>query len=641
MIPHSTLIPWFVLVGSAFGQEPSLRLMRLFSDHMVLPRGETTLVKGRAAGGVQVELSADWLAAPVRRTADADGAFALPLPAPDGSGPFRFEVACGDARVAVEDVLVGDVWLASGQSNMEMAVGPSPTGPLGVDGWEAECAGSEVPRLRLFTVRRRVSMRPESDVLGEWRVCTPESARAFSATAFFFGRDLALRGKGPIGVVASSWGGTVCEAWTSADGLAEFPEFTPSVERVREQGRDADAPARRRAAFWSAVLGADAARPEPVSVAMPHVWSKHGLGAHDGVGVYRREVEVAQEWAGRELLVQLGPIDDMEIVLWDGNRIGGVAELGRWSEPRAYRVPADAATVGSHRLAVLVVDANGEGGVGGTAESFRVGPAEGSLGSWSLADGWSFQRGPSLRELPPLPDGVLSDPNVPTVLWNGMIAPLLPFPFAGAIWYQGESNRDRAAQYARLFPAMIRDWRAAFAREFPFAFVQIAPFGYAGDRGQTFELRLAQEAALSLPGVGMAVTTDIGDPRDLHPRQKRKVGERLAAQARWLRYGEPQAGLVPPRATAAARDGADVVVSFVGAGTWRCGKGGPSCFELAGADGVFRAAKARVDGVVVRVTCAEVPAPTMVRYAGSAVAMADLWNEFDLPLPPFALAVAR
>ena len=374
---------------------------------------------------------------------------------------------------------------------------------------------------------------------------------------------------------------------------------------------------------------------------MPHVWSKHDLGAHDGLGVYRHEIAVDKAWEGRELLVQLGPIDDMDIVLWDGKRIGGVGEMGRWSEPRAYRVPASASTVGSHRLTVLVVDASGEGGMAGTAESYRIGPVEGSLGSLSLAEGWSFQKGPMLQGLPPLPDGARTDPNEVTVLWNGMIAPLAPFPFAGAIWYQGESNRERAAQYARLFPAMIRDWRAAFGREFPFLFVQIAPFGYSGDRGQTFELRLAQEAALSLSAVGMAVTTDIGDPRDIHPRQKRLVGERLAAQARWIRYREPRAGLVPPRAQSAKAQGADVVVSFDGADTWRIGKGGPSGFELAGLDGVFHPATARVDGATIRVTCAAAPAPTLLRYAATATHMADLWNEFDLPLPPFGIAVER
>ncbi len=641
MNPLRTVISLLAVVGCAASQEPTLRLMSLFSQHMVLPRGETTSVKGEAPAGKEVLLHAAWLVDAVRTTADADGRFALALPAPVGTGPFRFEVACGESRLTVDDVLVGDVWLASGQSNMEMAVGPSPTGPRGVENWEAECSGSNVPQLRLFTVRRRVSMRPEIDVDGEWRVCTPESARAFSATAFFFGRDLALRGKGPIGVVASSWGGTVCEAWTSAAGLADFSEFATAVERVRELGTDATPPAQQSALFWSAVRGSESVPAAKLEVAMPHVWSKHDLVAHDGVGIYRREVQVAKEWSNRELLVQLGPIDDMEIVLWDGKRIGGISEMGHWSEPRSYRVPAEAGTVGSHQLTVLVIDASGEGGVAGTAESFRVGPTEGSLGSLSLAGDWSFEKGPSLRELPQLPFAAASNPNVATVLWNGMIAPLVPFPFAGAIWYQGESNRDRAEQYARLFPAMIRDWRSAFGRELAFVFVQIAPFGYAGDRGQTFELRLAQEAALSLPGVGMAVTTDIGDPRDIHPRQKRHVGERIAAQARWLRYGEPAAGLTPPRAQSASLVGSDVVVSFVGADTWRIGKGGPSGFELSGADGVFRPASARVEGATVRVTCAEVPAPTKLRYAASATAMADLWNEFDLPLPPFGLTVDR
>ncbi len=618
-----------------------LRLHRLFSDHMVLPRERVTQVVGFTAPSREAQLTASWLAQPVRGVAGDDGRFALPLPAPEGDGPFRFEVRCGDETVVVDDVLAGDVWLASGQSNMEMTVGPSPTGPRGVDDWEAECAASAVPQLRLFTVRRRVSLKPETDVVGEWRVCTPESARAFSATAFFFGRDLALRGKGPIGVVSSSWGGTLCEAWTRAEGLADFPEFAQAVRNVREQGKGADGPEQRRAAFWSAVQGAEALAGHRTPAAMPHAWSKHELGAHDGVGIYRRDVQVAPEWAGRELLVQLGPIDDMELVLWDGKRIGGVEEMGRWSEPRAYRVPAAAVTEGTHRLTVMVVDGSGEGGITGTAESFRVGPVEGSLGSLSLAEAWSFQQGPSLRELPPMPFAATSNPNVPTVLWNGMIAPLVPFPFTGAIWYQGESNRDRAAQYARLFPAMIRDWRAAFGSELAFTFVQIAPFGYRDDRGQTFELRLAQEAALALPKVGMAVTTDIGDPRDIHPTQKRLVGERLAAQARKVHYGESGEGLEPPRPVVARRDGASVVVEFRDATAWRIDAARPSAFDLAGEDLVFRSATLRSEGAALVLTSSEVADPRHVRFAHAADAMANCWNEHGLPPPPFGIAVSR
>jgi sialate O-acetylesterase len=632
----------FCCASFCFAQDGALSLHALFSDHMVLPRGETVRVKGTARAGDEATLSAAWLKESVRAIAGPDGAFELPLPSPEGQGPFRFEVTSGGKSIAVNDVLVGDVWLASGQSNMEMSVGPSPTGPRGCDDWQRECATAAIPQLRLFTVRRHVSVREESDVVGQWSVSTPESAVAFSATAFFFARDLALRGHGPIGIVASSWGGTVCEAWTRTEGLIDFPEFGPALERVREQATDATAPSAMREQFFGAVERSAVVDPLAgggATVTLPHVWSKHGLAAHDGVGVYSRTVEVSPDWVGKDLAVHLGPIDDMDVVLWNGQRIGGTYEMGRWADARHLRVPGAMVKAGTARIVVAVVDASGEGGIGGSAEACRIQAVDGGLGSVSLAEGWSFQKGPSLRELPRLPDAGQQNPNVPTVLWNGMIAPLAPFPFAGAIWYQGESNRDRAQQYAKLFPSMIRDWRAAFGKEFAFVFVQIAPFGYRDDRGQTFALRIAQEAALALPRVGMAVTTDIGDPKDIHPTQKRLVGERLAAEARRIQYGELGGSSLPPRATKAKVAGADVVLAFDHATSWRTTEQGPRHFELAGDDGVFHAAAARIDGAGIRLSCSATAKPVSVRYASAADAMANLWNEHGLPLPPFGLRI--
>ena len=623
-------------------QDGSLSLHALFSDHMVLPRGETVRVKGTARAGDEATLTAAWLKAPVRAIAGPDGAFELPLPSPEGQGTFRFEVASGGKTIAVEDVLCGDVWLASGQSNMEMSVGPSPTGPRGVDDWQRECADAAIPQLRLFTVRRRASVREESNVVGEWSVSSKDSAAAFSATAFFFARDLARRGHGPIGIVASSWGGTVCEAWTRPEGLIDMPEFGPALERVREQATDSVGPAVLRERFFGAVERAALAEPVAPSgatVTLPHLWSKHGLGAHDGVGVYSRTIEIPADWAGKDLAVHLGPIDDMDLVLWNGQRIGGTFDMGHWADPRHLRVPGTMVHEGSARIVVAVVDAAGEGGIGGTAEACRIQAVDGGLGSVSLAEGWSFSKGPTLRELPRLPDAMQQNPNVPTVLWNGMIAPLAPFPFAGAIWYQGESNRDRAQQYAKLFPAMIRDWRAAFGKEMAFVFVQIAPFGYREDRGQTFALRIAQEQALALPKVGMAVTTDIGDPKDIHPTQKRLVGERLAAEARRIHYGEDGGASLPPRATKAIVAGNEVVLSFERAASWRTSEEGPRHFELAGEDGVFHAASARIDGARIRLSCPATAKPVSVRYAAAADAMANLWNEHGLPLPPFGLRI--
>jgi sialate O-acetylesterase len=261
----------------------------------------------------------------------------------------------------------------------------------------------------------------------------------------------------------------------------------------------------------------------------------------------------------------------------------------------------------------------------------RHGAAEGAL---SLAGTWQRQRGPALATLPAWP-GMRAQPNRPTVLWNGMLAPLAPFPFTGAIWYQGESNRGRADQYARLVPAMIADWRAAFGRELPFYFVQLAPYGYDGEQdGKTPLLREAQAKALAVAKTGMAVTLDCGDEKDIHPAHKQPVGERLARLALARHYGEPIA-CEGPRVTNVTNNGALLRVQFETGGGALVLAPAARGFELAGADGVFHAADVRMDGTALELSSAAVPQPTQVRYAWSAAPVASLANSEGLPAPPF------
>ncbi|MEQ1631887.1 MAG: sialate O-acetylesterase [Planctomycetota bacterium] len=637
-----------VLYAVARAQQPSapvsseLALMSLFSDHMVLPASTTVVVKGRAQPGAEVVLHASWRTEPVTGRADGSGRFGLPIDTPAAANSVRFHVESGTSTRAVEDVLVGDVWLASGQSNMEMSLGPSPTAPNGAFDWEKESEAATLPELRLFTVARKTSATPLEDVEGRWEVCTPATARAFSATGFFFARDLLLRRRLPIGIVASSWGGTICEAWTRKDGLVAFPEFAPAIAQLEAAPRTESERRERSERYWDeiGIAAPTGAEGTWASATLPHIWSKHGAGDFDGIGWYRRDLEIEESWIGRDLVLMLGAIDDMDAVWVGSQKVAGTFEPGHWNEPRQYRIAKDMVTSTKLELRIAVLDTGGEGGIAGSAEACRLQPADGEGGSLALDAKWSFHRGSALRDLPPFPDAARSNPNQPTLLWNAMIAPLVPFPFTGAIWYQGESNRDRALQYSTLFPAMIRDWRAAFERELPFLFVQIAPFGYQDDQGELFALRLAQAEALSLPKVGMAVTTDIGDARDIHPRQKRLVGERLSMAARRLVHGDTDPSLNPPMPRSAVRRGSEVVLTFDGVvGPWRTTGTGPSHFEVAGEDAMFHTASARAEGAAIVLRAAAVAAPKHVRYAFHATAMADSWDEHGLPLPPFLLAV--
>ncbi len=644
-------VVWFGATASA--QE--LRLHGLFTSHMVLPQLTEVVMPGRAEPAAVVEVAAPWLKAPVHGTAAGDGRFRIAVPTPAAGGPFQVTVRSGAREVVLDDVLVGDVWLGSGQSNMEMALGKASWSQGAID-WERDVAAAQLPQLRCCTVDRRIAASPADDLAGEgtWQVCSPATAAALSATAFYFGRELQRHRREPLGLVVSCWGGTVCEAWTRAVGLAAFPEFGPALQALR--GLDAGTMAQLQGAYWATIAGLDpqvggrspAAAEFDASgwptVVLPQPWSKSDLRDHDGVAWYRREVTIPDAWAGQPLLLQLGPIDDMDTVWFGGERIGGREAPGHWQEARTYEVPAPAVRSGRVAIAVRVLDTGGEGGFTGTAEAMRLSPLAGAAGAIDLSGPWQVGVGAPLARLPRLPVPVAGQPNSPTVLWNGMIAPLVPFPFRGVIWYQGESNRDRAAQYSRLFPAMIQDWRAAFGRELPFLFVQIAPFGYPGDRGESFDLRLAQEQALALPATGMAASTDVGDVADIHPRQKGPIGERLARLALAVAYGDAAIAAQSPRPTAARRVGDAVRVEFAATAGGLVGVGGattamPQHFEVAGADGVYRAAAGTIDGAAVVLHCAAVAAPTSVRYCHAATALADLWNGAGLPAVPFVVPI--
>jgi sialate O-acetylesterase len=602
-----------------------LRLMRLFSDHMVVPVAATVQVRGHAEPGASVRVTTSW-GAIATGDAQADGAFAVAVATPaTPGGPHEFAVACGDQRVRVRDVLAGDVWLASGQSNMEMQLGKAGWSQ-GIDGHEATIAAADLPQLRVFTVKKRASDVACDDVDGAWLVSSPAVAKDFSAVGFHFARAVQQARQRPFGLVVSAWGGTVAEAWTSPDGLQPVSEFHGALAGASGGQGAAE---KRRQAFWREVLAADGGAFAPV--AMPDQWSRGGLGGFDGAAEYARRIEVPAAWRGRDLVLELGPIDDMDVATWDGERIGGLDRDGSWSTPRSYRIPGRLTQVGEHALAVRVVDTNGEGGFGGGAADLRLRRADDGGEPMPLVDGWQRRQLRALGELPAWPRDV--GPNQPAALWRGMIAPLQPFPFAGAIWYQGESNRGRAEQYARLFPALVRDWRAGFGDGLAFFFVQIAPYGYGGDTGQTAELREAQTAALALPGTGMVVTLDCGDAKDIHPTRKQAVGERLAALALARTYGldVPCEG---PVCVDARRQGDRALLTFRGAGELALASHGGG-FELAGDDGVFRPGSARLVDGLVEVVAAGVSTPRAVRYAWAAVPEWSLRSSHGLPAAPF------
>ena len=635
--------------------QATVRLPALVGSHMVLQRDRPVPVWGWAAPGEAVSVTFRGQAYPATAP-DASGRWQATLPPTPAGGPYELTVK-GQNIITLTDVLVGDVWLASGQSNMQFKVqDPNVGGYQPTQNAEQEIAAANWPRLRFFTVNQTVAYRPQAEAAGTgWQVCSPATVAEFSAVAYFFSRDLYQHYQVPMGVVVSSWGGTPAEAWVSAEGLRSFPEFRARVadfaQRTTSLGDDRHAYETRRQELLDNIRRYDKgylpggqtwaapdfdARAWP-TMPLPGLWeSQPGLATYDGVVWFRREIDLPARLVGQPLTLRLGRVDDADSTYFNGVRVGSGSG---YQNLRSYPVPAGLARAGRNVIAVRVLDTGGGGGIGGIGGE----PAELSLSGvgqpLSLAGPWQYQVGLPVQDqpVPPVPGGAQS---APTALYNAMIAPLEPLAFKGIIWYQGESNADRAAQYRTLFPALITDWRRHPGADLPFLFVQLANYQSALPQpaeSDWAELREAQAGALKLPRTGMATAIDIGNPTDIHPHNKQEVGRRLALAARRVAYGDNQLTASGPTYAGLTVAGATARLKFTHLGAGLAVRNGPALrgFAVAGADRQFHWATARVVGREVVVQSPAVPRPVAVRYDWASNPDGNLANRAGLPAPPF------
>jgi sialate O-acetylesterase len=611
----------------------------LFADHAVLQQGREIPVWGTASNGerVTVEFAGQKLA-----TTAKDGRWLVRLrPVPAG-GPYSLTIS-GQNRITRSDVLVGEVWICSGQSNMERQLGPREGQPL-ITHWQEEAAAANYPQIRQFLVAQKPALAPAGSVEGKWVVCSPQTVADFTAVGYFFGRDLHLARHVPIGLIHSSWGGTPAESWTSLETLRQLPDLQESVarlERVRgelargtynylrslEDWYRMNDPGSAVTAPWSA-LELDGAGWVPTN--LPAFWEDTGLPGLDGVVWFRRTFDLPASRAGADAELRLGAIDDADTTWVNGTQVGAT---NGWRVPRIYHVPAGILRPGRNVIAVRVLDTGGNGGIWGDGQPLQLAPAPGRADApISLEGEWLRKVAVRLGPVPYPPPDYDKSPMVPGALYNGMIAPLLPYAIRGAIWYQGESNVGRERQYRTLFPALISGWRRAWGEgEFPFLFVQIAPH-----KDMTPEIREAQLlTALHTPATAMAVTIDCGDANDIHPAHKQPVGARLARAARALAYGE-SIEYSGPVFAAVQIEGGLAVLRFTHLGGGLVAKDGPLVgFTIAGADKVFHPADAEIHGDTIVVASPAVPQPVAVRYAWANVPTGNLFNAAGLPASPF------
>lgn len=633
-----------------------VRVPSVIGDNMVLQQGRKDRVWGWAQAGERVTVTFQGRAA--RATADAGGRWQVLVGPFKAGGPYTLTVA-GTNTLTFKNVLVGEVWVCSGQSNMEWILQNAQGGPR-------DAAEANYPEIHLFTVQKKTSAAPLEDVQGRWVVTTPKEAAAFSAVGFYFGRELYRRLKIPVGLIHTSWGGTPAEAWTSHAALAAEPRFKAILDRYEKELADLPRLQREyagRMAAWEKQFavrdegnkgeGLGYARPELdlagwKKMNEPQLWETAGLNL-DGSIWFRRDVEVPPAWAGRDLTLSLGPIDDYDTTYFDGTRVGSTGNdtPNSYMVPRVYKIPGSLVRAGRNVVAVRVFDRMGGGGFGAPPGVMSLAPeGAGPGGAVSLDGQWDYKEETAVPAKPvdysnyPGPPPGPSNQNNPSVLYNAMLAPLTPYAIRGAIWYQGESNAGRAYQYRALFPAMIRDWRAAWGEgDFPFYFVQLANWkARKADSidSEWAELREAQLLTMrSVPGTGMAVTIDIGNPDDIHPRNKLDVGLRLARWALATVYGQKveESG---PLYDSNTIEGEKVRVRFKHAGGLKTSDGAPPAgFFVAGEDRKFHPAEARIEGETVAVWSRDVPRPAAVRYAWADNPAGNLYNGAGLPASPF------
>jgi sialate O-acetylesterase len=524
-----------------------VQLPAVFSDHMLLQRDMPLNIWGWADPQERVTVI---LAGKEQQTiAGGDKAWKTVLPPMPAGGPYELIVK-GRNQLILTNILIGDVWICGGQSNMQYLMKW-----LG-NRYDGEMAQAANPSIRLLTVNSHTSTVPLNDIkTAGWKEATPATVLNFSAVAYFFGKELNEKYKIPIGLISVNMGATPAEAWTSIEALQDFPHYTNRLEEVRRienlykanlKAWEEEMRSLYSEADTATLLTGDITSWK--SIDLPGKWNLTLAPDSAAVIWFAREFDLPAKLATTEATLLLGRIDDNDIVYVNGHRVGGMGEYKNYHVPRAYPVNRNYLKHGKNRIMVRVTDRWLNGGLTGPENSMRIAAGGQSI---PLAGIWQYKVISRFR-IPSTPTFEYSI-RTPAVLYNAMVHPLMDYGIKGAIWYQGEGNTSIAYEYRKLFPAMITDWRSRWkGGSFPFLFVQLANYMESSKEPQESEwaeLREAQTMALLLPNTGMAVTIDIGEAADIHPKNKKDVGNRLALLARRIAYEKtwlPQALYINP-----------------------------------------------------------------------------------------------
>jgi sialate O-acetylesterase len=611
-----------------------------FSDGMILQRDQEDPVWGKTTPNTNITVT--FSGSEFKTVSDPNGKWSLNVgPFKANAKPQTMTVATPAESITIKDVLVGDVWLCGGQSNMERQLGPR-EGQQPLTNWESEVAGATNPLIRQLYVKQTISLKPEEQVEAKWTHCTPENVINYSAVAYYFAKHIQPVAGVPVGIIHASWGGTPAEAWTSFKGIEKYGQFNQTLDLLKIAQRDPEEAMKcyqetldnwykknDRGAGKENWASPDYDSSNWKTMKLPVMWENAGYPSFDGIIWFRKEFTLPDAWEGKDLLLSVSSVDDIDVTWVNGTFVG---TTDGWITPREYIVPAKTLREGVNVIACRALDTGGGGGIWNPDLPLQIEPADKSDAPISLAGNWNYKLSTNMWKAGPVPPNIMNSTMVPTVLYNGMINPLVPYAIKGAIFYQGEANAPQSKQYQTLLPAMIQDWRDNWGQgAFPFLFVQIAPF-----RDQPPEIREAQLIALkNTKNTGMAVTIDVGDAEDIHPANKEPAGKRLALAARALAYGE-NIEYSGPLYESVNFKGNKAILNFSHVGDGLVAPGGSLYgFTICGKDGNFYPAKAIIVEDKVEVSSDEVARPTAVRYGWKNVASGNLFNKSGLPASPF------
>lgn len=612
-----------------------VELADIFTDHMVLQRNINLKIWGNANPGEKIII--EFNGQKVSAKAFKDGTWEAILKPMAAGGPFEMTIQ-GSNTLTLNDILIGDVWICSGQSNMAWSVKNSKNA-------DTEIKNANYPNLRLFTVPNQMSTTPITTIpYAKWQTSSPETIKEFSAVGYFFGRNIHLEENVPIGLINTTWGGTCVETWTSKESIAKLPNYENfgkriedfDIEKEKDKKRDhlrqiiGEFP-QKEVGIQNKWMLPETDKNDWLTMELPTLWDDKGFEDLDGIVWFSYDIDINANDIEEKIELSLGAIDDSDIAWFNGVKVGET-DWGFYKN-RVYSVPKEVIKEGKNNITVRVQDRKNKGGFYSSSKDFFLNFGKEKV---SLAGKWKFK-------VDEVYDNFDISPNAqPSLLYNAMIYPLIPYGIKGVIWYQGENNARRAKEYAVTFPNMITNWRQDWKQgEFPFLFVQLANFGPTNNspsNSNWAELRESQTKTLALKNTAMALAIDIGEANNIHPKNKQDVGKRLALAARKVAYGKNLVYSGPQFKSMKIEDD-KAIVSFAHVASGFEVKDDNQQikeFEIAGEDKRFYKANAKIEGDKIIVWSSNVKNPLAVRFAwANNPSEFNLYNKEGLPAVPF------